>query len=447
MKRIYIYMRVSTERQAKFGDSLEDQQAALRRWAEEHRCTIIREYVDAGRTASKEYRTRPAFRQMIADAKKEHPDQICFTRLDRFTRNQRDYHNLAYDFDKEHLQWCAIWEDYDSTTQQGRVAISVMMAIFENESANTSARIRAHNQEKRRRGELTSGKMPRGYMIKDKKPVKDPITSAGVDAFWRTYLSGQGMNASIHAAELHGVHLATSSGSYLLRHAMNYAGTIQGIPCEAYLTEEEARQILSKRKKPIKKTGRVYLFSGFLFCAECGRRLGGHQSPLRKGGSYIYYNCSKHYRDPLNCSNAINIYERDIESQLVDQLENRLLSLLEEAKNAQNDPQIAENMRRRINALEGRKKRLLSVYLDEIISKEEFEEKRQEVDAEIEDLNFSLTQLEKNKKPAELRELLPENWKDVYQTLDREHRRAFWYAMIKEIRVSSDRSIEFITQT
>lgn len=446
MKRIYTYMRVSTEKQAKFGESLEDQQTALRRWAEEHGCVILREYVDAGRSASKEYRTRPAFLQMLEDAKREHPDQICFTRLDRFTRNQRDYHNLAYDFDRERLEWCAIWENYDSTTQQGRIAISVMMALFENESVNTSQRIRATNREKRLRGELTSGNMPRGYLVENKKPVKDPAVSDGIHAFWRTYLSGQGMSASIEAAERHGVRLAVSSCSYMLRNAMHYSGHIQGVPCEPYITEAEAAQVLAKRKKPVRKSGRVFLFSGLIRCAECGRAMGGHSHALKEG-YYVYYNCTKHYQARHECGNAVNLYERDIEAQLLDQLEDALLSLLEEAKKAQNDPKTAEIMRRRINQLSAQKKRLLDVYLDGIIEKEEFEGKRSGLDLSIIETQQALAELEKKKKPAELRELLPEGWKEMYQTLDPEKRRAFWYSILKEIRISSDRTISFTPQT
>lgn len=446
MKRIYTYMRVSTDRQVKFGESLEDQRSALSRWANEHDCVIIREYVDAGKSASKEYRTRPAFLQMISDSKIDHPDQIVFTRLDRFIRNQRDYHNIAYDFQKENLQWCAIWEHYDSTTQSGRLAISIMVAVFETESINTSNRLKAHNVEKRARGELVSGNMPRGYIIHNKKPVKDPATSDGINAFWRTYLSGQGMSQSIYAAERHGVYLAVSSCSFILRNAMHYSGHIQGVPCEPYITEAEAAQVLAKRKKSVRNSANVFLFSGIARCAECGRAMGAHAHKL-KHGVYIYYNCTLHYSARHKCSNAINLDERDIESQLIDQLEDGFIALIEEAKKSQSDPKVPENMRRRISQLSSQKERLLDVYLNGIIEKEEFEKKRSDLDFEITDLRRSLSDLEKNKIPTDLRDLLPEGWKEMYQELDQKKRREFWFSVIKEVQISPDRTVSFIPQT
>lgn len=446
-QRIFLYARVSTEHQVE-RDSIDDQIDALRQWAKDHECIIIGEYVDAGFSAAKPYTTRPEFCRMLADADRLKPDLLIFTRLDRFTRHPRDYYNLAYTFKKHNLNWNAILQKIDTSrtlSASDEAVIGTMVVFSKFERDCTSERIIAHNIAKRARGELTSGKLPRGYMIQNKKPVKDPSTEPGISAFWRTYLSGQGLNASRIAADALGVHLSVSSASYLLRHAQNYSGTIQGIPCDPYLTEAEANQILSKRKKPIKATGRTYLFSGLIHCAECDRMFGAHINRT-PNCVIIFYNCGKHYRDPISCPNKCNIYETDIESQLLNSYESALLALLNQSREAQKDPGSILQLRRRKSALVEKNKRLLDAYLNGVLDLSEFDEKKKEIEADIADLDSQIADCESFKKVPELRDILPENWKSIYSTLDREHQRTFWYSLLKEIRIDADRNVTFIPQ-
>ncbi|NBJ91004.1 recombinase family protein, partial [Acutalibacter sp. 1XD8-36] len=51
MKRIFIYVRVSSEEQAIHGLSIEAQTAALTSWAKENNCTVVDIYTDAGISA------------------------------------------------------------------------------------------------------------------------------------------------------------------------------------------------------------------------------------------------------------------------------------------------------------------------------------------------------------------------------------------------------------
>ena len=61
-KRILTYLRVSTEEQARNGESIADQRQALRKWAEQNGCVIVHEFADEGFSARKPYRSRPARR-------------------------------------------------------------------------------------------------------------------------------------------------------------------------------------------------------------------------------------------------------------------------------------------------------------------------------------------------------------------------------------------------
>lgn len=59
-KRILLYVRVSTEEQARYGESIADQRQALSEWAKKHGCVVVHEFVDEGFSARKPYKSRPA---------------------------------------------------------------------------------------------------------------------------------------------------------------------------------------------------------------------------------------------------------------------------------------------------------------------------------------------------------------------------------------------------
>ncbi|HBM6417222.1 TPA: recombinase family protein, partial [Enterococcus faecium] len=54
MKRVALYMRVSTEQQAKHGDSLREQKETLYEYIEQHKdLKVVNEYVDGGISGQK----------------------------------------------------------------------------------------------------------------------------------------------------------------------------------------------------------------------------------------------------------------------------------------------------------------------------------------------------------------------------------------------------------
>ena len=64
-ERTAAYLRVSTVEQKLHGYSIEAQQDTLKRYAEAHDLEIIHFYIDAGISARREIRKRPALQQML----------------------------------------------------------------------------------------------------------------------------------------------------------------------------------------------------------------------------------------------------------------------------------------------------------------------------------------------------------------------------------------------
>lgn len=451
-KRVLLYMRVSTEEQARNGESIIDQRQALLSWAKKNGCVVVQEFADEGFSARKSYKSRPALCALLDAVERQEADGVVFTKLDRWFRNVRDYNNVQEVLERNGVFWMATLEDYETNTSTGRFKVNLMLSVNEHEADRTSERIKFTFEQKRIRGEIVSGNMPKGYKLENKKPVKDPETERGISAFWCEYLSTGKMYAAIEKAVENGVPLAVSSASFMLRNAAHYAGQIQGCPCEPYITEEERDLVLSTRRAPPKRSGRVYLFSGLIYCAECGGRMGAHRNfRKRKDGQrleLVFYNCTRHYGTmPHACPSKVNMVEHRIEREILDNLdwaiEDRAVKTESEALEAKKNEYKEDGDR--LKRLERKKSRLVDAYLDGLIEKNELKDRQDELEKEINAIHEKQDKMPKmpKKSPDEIRGMLPDGWRPAYERMDLGRKRMFWYSILDRIEITTDRKVLF----
>jgi len=84
-----IYIRVSTEEQAKQGTSLSAQEEALQNYAKALGYEVLKIYKDEGKSG-KDIKGRPEMKQLLADAEARKFQAIFIYKLDRFSRSLRD---------------------------------------------------------------------------------------------------------------------------------------------------------------------------------------------------------------------------------------------------------------------------------------------------------------------------------------------------------------------
>ena len=89
--RAALYMRVSTEKQVKEGDSIAAQQSALERYAKEKGYIIVDTYIDDGISGTKA--DRDELQRLLEDVKQGRVDIVLVTKLDRWFRSIRHYLN------------------------------------------------------------------------------------------------------------------------------------------------------------------------------------------------------------------------------------------------------------------------------------------------------------------------------------------------------------------
>ena len=88
-----LYVRVSTEDQAREGFSLSEQEDRLRRLCDYKEYKIHKVYIEPGISA-KHGKNRPQFNEMMEDVKSHVVDLILVYKLDRLTRSIQDLENI-----------------------------------------------------------------------------------------------------------------------------------------------------------------------------------------------------------------------------------------------------------------------------------------------------------------------------------------------------------------
>lgn len=175
MLRAALYCRVSTDEQALNGDSLRTQLDALTRYAVKNDYQIIDKYIDDGYTGTN--LNRPHLQRLLSDIKEHKIDIVLITKLDRWGRGVSNYYKVNDILEKNNVYWKTIFEDYDTSTTNGKLLVNIMLSIAENECRVTSDRIKVVFKNKILSNEVVTGKVPFGYKIRNKKLIIDENNS------------------------------------------------------------------------------------------------------------------------------------------------------------------------------------------------------------------------------------------------------------------------------
>lgn len=449
--RVAAYPRVSTEEQKRHGLSIADQRAALQNWADQHGLKIVDFYDDAGNSARKPYDKRPAMVRLLNDVQAGKVDLIIFTWLDRWFRNVAEYYKVQAILDAHNVQWKAIYEDYDTTTASGRFKVNIMLSVAQSEADRDSERIRSVFAAKRARKEPVSGSVPVGYIIRDKKVVKDPATEKAVSAFFDAFLRCHSVDAARKAAAEEGLTITYRLAQRMLCKEVYY-GRFYGVDgmAEPYITPAQHKEIDANRSRKARRTkdDRVYPFSGLVFCAECGRRMGARTQmyALKSGGYHerVTYSCPGYSRDRV-CRNKACIAQKEIEAFLLDHLEEELnrylLRVTKISEGRKNDRNFQEEQKR----IKKRLSRLKDLYVDDIIDIEMYRRDYEDMTRQLDRLAEEESAAAKEAAPdlTGLQRLFSSGWKEMYGALTPAEKQAFWRLALERISITPSREIFF----
>ena len=262
-KKAAIYARVSSERQDT-DLSISAQLRALRDYAKRNGYEIVREFVDeaeSGRTAA-----RPAFREMIAQARTKHCpfSVVLLWKLNRFARNREDsiiYKSLLR---RQGIQVISMNEPVEDTPA-GRLLEGIIEVIDEFYSSNLAQDVTRGMRENAMRGYFSGGAPPFGYVatkVKDGSRFRTVLVpdSAAVPIIRRIFeecMLGKGLREITKGLNRDGLRTKkgkkwSSTGVYAILRNETYKGTLiwgkrtQANPCLLY-TSPSPRDLSTSR--------------------------------------------------------------------------------------------------------------------------------------------------------------------------------------------------------
>ncbi len=144
------YVRVSTDRQADQGVSLEAQEAKIRAMATVRGCELDRVLVDGWESAKD--LNRPGMQQLLELANAGKIDAVIVAKLDRLTRSVKDLCGLLELFEKRKVALISVAESLDTGSAAGRLVITIMGAVSQWEREAIGERTRDALRHKRSQG-------------------------------------------------------------------------------------------------------------------------------------------------------------------------------------------------------------------------------------------------------------------------------------------------------
>lgn len=436
-RRAALYIRVSTEEQARKGYSLPAQKEDLEEYAHKNGYAIAGYYIDEGKSARKKYTKRKEFMRMLEDVKAGKIDVILFIKLDRWFRSVADYYKIQEILDAHNVAWKTTQEHYDTETTNGRLYINIRLSVAQDESDRDSDRIKFVFDSKVARGEVISGSLPMGLMIQDKHVVPDPETADIVRDFFRHYKEHSTIGGAIrYIQDTYNVILWDPTARKMLHNPL-YKGMYRDNPnyCEPLIPPEEfdaIQNLLENRSIRQNESGRVYIFSGLLVCEECRHRMSGGHSGQDKKIERRYYRC----RNAViyhKCTHRHQMNEAKLEQWL-------LLNLPSEVARWEHEWNIkaAQVKRPRVDraAIQRKMDRLKDLYVNELITMEQYREDWSKYSVQLQEAQE--TEIPPTPDFQGLKEMLGNVLSQLYLTWSPEQRRDLWRSVIQEIRLDGD---------
>jgi len=156
------YVRVSTDRQAEQGVSLEAQEAKIRAMATVQGADLIDVIVDGGESAKS--LNRPGLQRLLALVNAGTIEAVIVAKLDRLTRSVKDLCGLLELLEKRKVALVSVAESLDTGSAAGRLVITIMGAVSQWEREAIGERTRDALQHKRSNGECV-GNIEFGYRL------------------------------------------------------------------------------------------------------------------------------------------------------------------------------------------------------------------------------------------------------------------------------------------
>ena len=391
-----IYIRVSTEDQAREGFSLKEQEERLRMMCSFKGYEIYDVYSDDGISA-KTGNYRPNFERLKQDIIDKKCNTIVVLKLDRLTRSVLDWEYILNFLEQNDAYLDCANDDINTTNANGKMISRILTSVSQNEIEKCSERTKVGLAGAIKEGHIPH-KAPFGYKHVDKKLVPDEATKDQIIRMFNLYYEGHSYQSISNLYNKEKVFGKTNwLDSTILKILQNeiYKGDfVHGKRSknpryyenvvEPLVSKElwEECQVQKKKNSRNYKRKEEYLFLQKLKCPKCSRILAGKATTKKNGTIYYYYYCH-------DCK--ITIRENDIvkefdnfinDIQEYDSIVNQ--TLLPMIKTKLNNPK--ENLLKELKEQNNKAERIRKAYVNGSFNLDEYNEEKEIVETTIKQL-------------------------------------------------------------
>ena len=399
-KKCGLYMRVSTEDQAREGFSLPEQKERLESFCKFKGYEIVDYYEDAGISA-KTGNHRPEFERLKDDIKAKKINTIVALKLDRITRSIYDWENLMTFLDENDAYLDCVNDEINTTSANGKMISRLLMSVSQNEIERTSERTKIGMAGAIKQGHIPHV-APLGYKHENKKLVIDYSTKDIVIRIFDLYYNGYSYqkisklfkeekvlgkdnwrDSTIMGILENEIYKGDFVHGKKTKHPTYYEDVVEPIVSKAIW---EDCQVQKKKNSRSYKRTLTYLYLQKLKCPKCSRILGGKATTKKNGNTYFYYYCN-------DCK--IEFKEKiinDYFSQFIDELTeydsvvNQFF--LPMIKQKFDEPK--EQLEKEINEQKSKLERIKKAYINGVFELKEYNEEKKIVEKAISELESKL---------------------------------------------------------
>ena len=395
-----LYMRVSTEDQAREGFSLPEQKERLEAYCKFKGFVIKDYYTDAGISA-KTGNYRPEFERLKEDIKSKKINTIIALKQDRITRSIFDWEELMRFLEENDAYLDCVNDDINTTNANGKMVSRILMSVSQQEIERTSERTKIGLAGAIKQGHIPH-QAPLGYKHENKKLVIDHLTKDVVIRIFELYHKGMSYqkistlfnkeqvlgktnwrDSSIVAILENEIYKGDFVHGKRTKHPTYYENVVEPIVSKEMWEECQVQK--KKNSKSYQRT-LTYLFLQKLRCPKCNRILGGKATQKKNGNIYYYYychDCKINFKESL-----VEEYFNDFVNELVeyDSVVNQFF--LPMIKQKFDEPQ--EELKKDINKQKDKLERIKRAYINGVFSLEEYNDERKLVESALEKLQNEL---------------------------------------------------------
>lgn len=366
-----LYRRVSTDKQADEGYSLDVQLEKLQAYSKTFsNVREVRDYMDDGFSGST--LDRPGMRRLIQDIESGEITHVIVVKLDRLSRSQKDTLHLIEDIMlPANVAFISILESFNTDTAFGRAMVGILSVFAQLERENIFERTRGGMQKRVEKGRWPGGgRTPYGYDYDPAKGILVPNERAeAVRYIYDRYLAGESMQTIADSLDLkyeklvYNIITRKSNAGYIVYKGEEYKGLHE--PIISLETYNRAMELLAERSAAKLVTRTSHLLTGLCRCGVCGAKM-RYMKWGKAGYKLVCYSQqrSKQYlvRDP-NCNGPAPFAE-DIESGVVQALFAVSQEKLEDARKSVESGSLMELLQEQFRKAEAKLRRLYGLYGD-----------------------------------------------------------------------------------